>query len=243
MRFPAVHPGRCLFFAASVFLTAWGCQGPDAFYRNQDASVLKGTGGSDHGTGGATGTGGIAGTGTGGATGTGGEPTGTGGRATGTGGIATTGTGGRTTGTGGVAVTGTGGMVVVTGTGGMVVVTGTGGMVAGTGGVVGTTPCAGICDPSTTIVEFTVAVGKNYNSPNPVPLTEACFETTSGIMHANCSNLTGRTMIVNGGATVHATGMSPDTCANFVLPAPVNGGFCFQFTAGSPNYAAFSAYY
>jgi hypothetical protein len=36
--------------------------------------------------------------------------------------------------------------------------------------------------------------------------------------------------------------MTPDTCANFTLPAAKNGGYCFHFSAGLQSYAGFSVF-
>ncbi|HTB61701.1 MAG TPA: hypothetical protein VLC06_27765 [Polyangia bacterium] len=220
-----------------------------------------GTGG-DKGTGGFDATGGITGTGgraTGGITGAGGRATGgitgTGGRATGgitgTGGF--TGTGGRGTGglTGAAGGRGTGGITGAAGrrgTGGTTGAAGergTGGFTGGggraTGGVTGaagsrgtagstgTGPCAGLCDSPTT---FTT---ESYSSGD-VGTGAACFETTASIQGGNCSNVAApRTFSVNG---------KVETCGQNwpSLPAKIDGGYCFQFTAGTPDYSAFTTF-
>jgi cellulose 1,4-beta-cellobiosidase len=116
---------RGLILAAILAAAVWGCQGPDAFFRQLDAGTSTGgtlgagTGGFHGGSGGLSGSGGA---------GTGGKVSGSGGKAAGTGGtVLTAGTGGTTGGTGG----GTGG-VTGGGTGGAAV--GTGGAIVGTGG-------------------------------------------------------------------------------------------------------------
>jgi hypothetical protein len=250
----ALTRGLGLGLVAGVVL--FGCQGPDEFFRGDDGG-FSGFGGSptgsggDTGTGGFTSTGGITGTGgllaTGGFTGTGGKATG---GFTGTGGTATggiKGTGGTATGgikgTGGTAtggIKGTGGMATggFTGTGGRATggaggratggTTGTGGT-SGTAGSTGTGPCAGLCTSPTT---FTT---QSYSSGN-VGTGAACFETTVSIQGGNCSNVPApRTFSVNG---------KVETCGQNwpSLPAKIDGGYCFQFTAGSPDYSAFTTF-
>jgi hypothetical protein len=256
----ALTRGLGLGLVAGVFLFA--CQGPEEFFRSDDAGV-PGFGGSalgaggDFGTGGGTGTGGIEATG--GITGAGGRATGgitgTGGRATGgirgTGGL--TGTGGRATGgiTGAAGERGTGGITGAAGrrgTGGLTGAAGergTGGFTGGggratggttgsagsrgTAGSTGTGPCAGLCDSPT---KFTT---ESYSSGN-VGTGAACFETTASIMGGNCSNVTApRTFSVNG---------KEETCGQNwpSLPAKIDGGYCFQFTAGTPDYSAFATF-
>jgi len=230
--------GRLLMLVAAATIPAAACQGPEAFYRNElhaGAGGFEepppGTGGTPMGTGGApTGTGGMA-------MGTGGMLRGTGGMAMGTGGIR--GTGGTAMGTGGMR--GTGGMTLP-GTGGAMDAGTDGKMDAGTDGTTGTTPCAGLCAASTMIKTFTVMAGTTYNVSSVGTTAEACYETKSAVTHANCNNLSGRTLSVNGGSGHTDTGANPN-CSNFVLPATRNGGFCFQFSAGMPDYAAFSVYY
>ena len=237
----------------------FGCQGPEEFFRADDDGGLSGFGGSPPGTGGDTGTGGfVTGTGgieaTGGITGTGGIRgtggratggiTGTGGRATGgitgTGGTATggiTGTGGRR-GTGGVTgaagARGTGGITGAAGSKGTGGITGAAGARAtggatGAAGSTGTGPCAGLCDSPT---KFTT---ESYSSGN-VGTGAACFETTASIQGGNCSNVTApRTFSVNG---------KVETCGQNwpSLPAKIDGGYCFEFTAGTPDFSAFTTF-
>jgi hypothetical protein len=250
---------RGLGFGLLTGIFLFACQGPDEFFRAGDDGGLSGFGGSPVGTGGVTGTGGIEATGgvtgtggraTGGVTGTGGTHTGgvtgTGGTATGgiTGAAGTRGTGGLTgtagtRGTGGLTGTagtrGTGGLTGTAGTRGTGGLTGTAGT-RGTGGTTGgagatgTGPCAGLCDNPTT---FTTA---SYSSGN-VGTGAACFETTASILGGNCSNVSApRTFSVNG--KVETCGQNWPT----PLPAKIDGGYCFQFSAGTPDFSAFTTF-
>lgn len=258
MRVPMINLGRLLLLATAFALAAWGCQGPDAFYRDDAGHLDEGVGGHSVGVGGTQGEGG-AGTGgmemgTGGMTmtmGTGGMAMGTGGRTTGVGGGAmgtggkVTGTGGKVTGTGGM-VAGTGGMVTgtggkATGTGGKATgtggkVAGTGGMVTGTGGATGTTPCSGLCAAGITVTEFTVTSMTAYGSGNFNTANALCYETTDQPTRGNCSNFNSRTLSING---TDVTAM----CSLYTVPAARNGGFCFQVSAGTETFASFSTYY
>jgi hypothetical protein len=87
-----------------------------------------------------------------------------------------------------------------------------------------------LCDNPTT---FTTA---SYSSGN-VGTGAACFETTANIMGGNCSNVTApRTFSLNG---------KVETCGQnwpSPLPAKLDGGYCFQFTAGSPDFSAFTTF-
>ncbi len=256
--------GLGLGLLTGLFL--FGCQGPDEFLRADEDAGLSGFGGSPLGTGGDRGTGGF-GVGTGGIEATGGI-TGTGGRATGgitgTGGIRATGgiigTGGSATGgitgaagrrgtgglTGAAGARGTGGLMGAAGargTGGLMGAAGrrgTGGLTGaagarGTGGITGaagstgTGPCAGLCDSPT---KFTT---ESYSSGN-VGTGAACFETMASIQGGNCSNVTApRTFSVNG--TVETCGQNWPS-----LPAKIDGGYCFEFSAGSPEFSAFTTF-
>jgi hypothetical protein len=249
--------GLGLGLVAGIFLFA--CQGPEEFFRADDDAGFSGLGGSRPGTGGDFGAGGDTGTGgleaTGGITGAGGRATGglmgTGGGATGgvTGAGGFTGTGGRATGgiTGAAGGRGTGGITGAAGrrgTGGITGAAGergTGGLRGGggraTGGItgaagsrgMGTGPCAGLCDSAT---NFTT---ESYSSGN-VGTGAACFETTANIRGGNCNNVTApRTFSVNG---------KVETCGQNwpSLPAKIDGGYCFQFTAGTPDYSAFTTF-
>jgi len=233
------------------------CQGPDEYFRN--GGSVNGEGGSGIETGGITGTGGVHETGgvtgtgglraTGGVTGAAGRAatggvTGAAGRAA-TGGV--TGAAGRTaTGgfTGAAGRTGTAGTTGAAGTRGGGGRTGTGGITGGAGrgaagtsgragasgaaGADGTGPCAGLCDMP---IEIKTA---SFTSGN-VGTAAACYETTVSIMGGNCSNVPApRTFTINGKA---------QSCAsNFTLPAKVNGGYCFEFSAGTPEYSAFTTF-
>ena len=209
----------------SVFSTAaliLGCQDPEGFRQTADAGLGAGSGGR-LGTGGASGTGGS---GTGGFIGSGGSGTGgligSGSGGSGTGG---SGTGGRAT--GGSAGSGTGGRASGgSGTGGRS--TGGGGGSIGTGGVggTGTGPCTGLCDNPIVIPAVL------YSSGN-LGTGATCHETTASIQGGNCSNIPiPRTFSVNG-TQVPCPGNWP------TLPARKNGGYCFQASAGSPNFASF----
>ena len=93
----------------------------------------------------------------------------------------------------------------------------------------GTGPCAGLCDSPT---KFTT---ESYSSGN-VGTGTACFETTVTILGGNCSNVTApRTFSVNG---------KVETCGQNwpSLPTKIDGGYCFQFTAGSPDFSAFTTF-
>ena len=85
------------------------------------------------------------------------------------------------------------------------------------------TPCASFCSPDTVIAT------QSYGNSN-IGTGAACYSTTFPISAMNCGNMTGRTMSVNGTAI---------DCNNPVLPAKVNGGYCFQATAGGYSYAYF----
>jgi hypothetical protein len=100
------------------------------------------------------------------------------------------------------------------------------------GGVVGTGPCATFCAAATNVIDFMVS--GSFQS-GPVGALEVCYETTSAVVQANCSNFTSRTLTVNTAA---------ETCnnLNFTLPARVNGGYCFHISAGSPSTASFSVF-
>jgi hypothetical protein len=242
----ALARGLGLTLLAGIFLFA--CQGPEEFLRDGDDGGLSGFGGSPPGTGGETGTGGFRATGgvtgtggraTGGTPGTGGTRatggvTGTGGnRATGgvTGTAGTRGTGGLT---GAAGTRGTGGLTGTAGTRGTGGLTGTAGTrgtagTTGSAGATGTGPCAGLCDSPTM---FTTA---SYSSGN-VGTGAVCFETTASIMGGNCSNVTApRTFSVNGKVEACGQNWSP-------LPAKLDGGYCFQFSAGSPDFSAFTTF-
>lgn len=182
------------------------------------AGSHAGTGGTaGHATGGAVATGGVVATG-----GAHGGSIGTGGRATG--GIV--GTGGIAPGTGGTGNTGN--------TGGRGAAGGSSGGGGSAGGAVGTGPCAGLCTPAT---DFKFSSGTTYQSPS-LGTTAVCYEvaTTLTIQGGGCSNCTvstpARTVKINGTTVPNNGGWSS-------LPAKVNGGYCVQITAGSPDYTTF----
>jgi hypothetical protein len=91
----------------------------------------------------------------------------------------------------------------------------------------GTTPCSGRCSP------IVVKTGQNQQSGN-LGTGAICRETT-GVTFAggNCSNMTGRTITVNG------TTMS---CNGWTIPAKVNNGYCVQVTSGGLSYASYSTW-
>jgi hypothetical protein len=142
----------------------------------------------------------------------------------GTGGTATGGvaTGGRAT--GGVA---TGGRA----TGGVA----TGGAVSTGGGPIVTTctpdgPCTGQSCPICTV--FTTIT---YNS-SVLGTGASCYETTAAIQNGNCGNfVVPRTLTINGTYMDCPSSWS-------VLPAKVNGGYCFVISAGDYAWAYFSTY-
>jgi hypothetical protein len=95
-----------------------------------------------------------------------------------------------------------------------------------------------LCAASAIQTPFTVT-GNSYGVSQVGTVDEICYETKSAVTHFNCNNLTGRSLSVNGG-TGHTTDCNGN---NLSLPAARNGGFCFQFTAGQPPYAAFSVFF
>jgi hypothetical protein len=90
----------------------------------------------------------------------------------------------------------------------------------------GTTPCSAWC---TSPLVFS---GPNYQSGN-LGTGAVCRETTAVLHGGNCSNISGRTLTVNGVAM---------NCGGWTLPAPVNGGYCVQVTAGTPDYTSFATW-
>jgi hypothetical protein len=210
-----------------------GCQGPDTFLRNGgnngSGGSSFGAGGSSPGSGGRAGSGGTSfgsgGSGTGGAA-TGGR-TGSGGSSVGgmTGGGGMTGTGGARD-AGADATTGAGG----SGAGGAIVVFD--GSADSEAGMAARGFCDSFCSPTANVVLFTVGTG--FHSPQTITTDEWCFSTGSAVNGANCSNFTGRTLTVNGVA-------QPNCGTNFTPPA-VNGGWCFQISAGTPTFAAIAVF-
>jgi len=215
-------------------LASGGSFGTGGITLSTGGTIAPGTGGA----GGRVSTGGTAGGGKGGSPviGTGGHASGgavaTGGTAAG----GTVGTGGRamggSVGSGGIAP-GTGG----SGNGGHPATGGSSGMGGSAGGSVGTGPCAGLCAPAT---DFKFSSGTTYNSGN-LGTAAVCYEvtTTLTIQGGGCSNCT-----VNSPArTVKINGMAASNNAAWSnIPAKVNGGYCVQITAGTPDYTGFYTY-
>lgn len=210
-------------------LASGGTIGTGGFMLSTGGTAIPATGGAA----GHASTGGTAGSGHGASGGTGGQATGgavaTGGThaggSVGTGGHnagGSIGTGGITPGTGGAGTGGRGGAGGSMATGGSA------------GGAVGTGPCAGLCTPAT---DFKFSSGTTYQSPS-LGTTAVCYEiaTALTIQGGGCSNCTvsspARTVKINGTTVPNNGGWSN-------LPAKVNGGYCFQITAGSPDYTSF----
>jgi len=230
-----------LWLGVAIAAGVWGCQPPDTFLRSgsggQVGSGQGGVGLGGHtGTGGATGLGGT--NGIGGATGTGGGAgaagrTGTGG---GTGVAGTTGAGGR--GTGGVVGAGgtpDGGAPDRAGAGGMIGTGGAAGADAGSdadsGSVGGTGPCAGLC-ANPIIITMVQLPSTNQGTD------ATCYESTLTHQGGNCGNfMAPRTFSINGTVIPICT-----SGGNFSLPARVNGGYCFQSSAGQPQFAYFGLF-
>lgn len=231
----------CLVWLGTVAAAGiGGCQGPDTFLRKDDGSGGVGASGFGGfiGLGGAIGLGGFVGLG--GSPGIGGGGAGTGGRV---------GTGGR--GTGGTVVVGTGGSPGtggrdggapdLAGSGGRVGTGGAPGMDAGhdaEGGVVGTGPCAGLCANP---------IAPPGATPTSVPSTNqgvgaTCYEVIGNFQGGNCGNfMAPRTLSING--VVVPTCGATTSGGNFNLPATrINGGYCFQATAGEFSYAYFGLF-
>jgi hypothetical protein len=95
-------------------------------------------------------------------------------------------------------------------------------------GPVGTGPCAGLCsNPST--VRPAVASGD-------LGVEATCDEVIGDITHLVCGNFVApRTLKVNN-VTVSCAG------GGVALPAPRNGGWCMQASAGQYSYAYFNTY-
>jgi hypothetical protein len=234
--------GFCLWVGAVALAGFWGCQGPDTFIRKEGSGGTTGAGGF-RGAGGAIGVGGHVGIGGTIGTGTGG---GVGGHI-GTGGAvadASTDTGGLT-GTGGARDGGVDGPGpdVMTGTGGRAIVDASsdveGGVVAGTG------PCAGICDPSTVVTTFTVTPGHDFHSSAAtLGLGEGCFASTADsiVQGIVCSNFTAS----GGNRMISVNGVADPTCAfgapGFTVPPKISGGYCFQISAGVPDFAGLTVF-
>ena len=94
--------------------------------------------------------------------------------------------------------------------------TGTGGS-GGSGGSGGTGPCASLCSSPTMLAAQSDSVAN-------LGTGAGCFQSSFPINGYSCGNMSGRTFSVNG---------QPVTCGgNATLPAMLNGGYCFQATAG-----------
>ena len=95
----------------------------------------------------------------------------------------------------------------------------------------GTGPCAGLCNGPTI---FTV--NGSFQSGN-LGTGAVCYQTTSVVHGGNCGNFVSpRTLSVNG-TTEPCTGQNWST-----VPAPRNGGYCIQTTAGNQSWAYFTAF-
>jgi hypothetical protein len=87
-------------------------------------------------------------------------------------------------------------------------------------------PCANLCSPAI------VKTGPAIQSGN-LGTGAICHETTSDLTGGNCSNMTGRTLTVNG------TTMN---CNGWTLPAKRNNGYCIRVTRGGRSYASYSTW-
>jgi hypothetical protein len=92
----------------------------------------------------------------------------------------------------------------------------------------GTNPCAAFCSSPT------VFSSSNYQA-GALGTGAVCRETTAALSGVNISNIAGRALKVNGVAYVADGNIS-------ALPAKVNGGYCFQATAGGLDYASFATW-
>jgi hypothetical protein len=61
-----------------------------------------------------------------------------------------------------------------------------------------------------------------------------CYESTYALNGFNCGNMSGRTFQVNGQTITCGSNMTP--------PAKVNGGYCFQMSAGGSSSAYFGTW-
>ena len=76
--------------------------------------------------------------------------------------------------------------------------------------------------------------GSNYSSGN-LGTAAVCRETTTNIGGGGRYNMGGRTFSINGVAMGSSDGP-------YTLPAKVNGGYCFQVTAGGLDYASYNSW-
>jgi inhibitor of cysteine peptidase len=93
----------------------------------------------------------------------------------------------------------------------------------------GATPCSGLCaDP----VGF---AGPSFTGVN-LGTAARCYETTAPLVSGGCGNFAAsRTLTVNGAPM-------PCTGAAWALPAPRNGGYCIQASAGDMPWAWFTVW-
>jgi hypothetical protein len=233
-RFPVARPlTLCLWLgsiaAIGFFLFGFaGCQGPDTFLRKptgggSGGGSSFGTGG--HGTGGTLGTGGSTGSGgsgVGGHTGTGGS--------SGTGG--SFGVGGARD--GGPDAPGAGG----SGMGGAQF----DGSADSEAGITQRGACDTFCAPTTPVFDIVVMGGQGASSDKLIKTTgEICLATSpsSMVQGVVCSSFTA----MGGNRMLSINGVLNAACA-WPNPAPpkVNGGYCFQISAGVPDYAAIAVF-
>jgi hypothetical protein len=92
----------------------------------------------------------------------------------------------------------------------------------------GTNPCAAFC-PSPTV--FTTS---NYQA-GALGTGASCRETTASLSGVNISNISGRTLSING------TAFASDGTIS-ALPPKVNGGYCIQATAGGLSFASYATW-
>ena len=178
-----------------------------------------GSGGASAGSGGASAGSGGASAGSGGASaGSGGASAGSGGASAGSGG-ASAGSGGASAGSGGASA-GSGGASA-----------GSGGVAGGGGGTGGGGPCAGLCaNPKSFTINGSFQSGS-------IGTGAVCLATTNPVHGGNCGNFVNpRSLSVNGQAR-------PCNAGNWAtIPAPRNGGYCIQATAGNQPWAFITAW-
>jgi hypothetical protein len=83
----------------------------------------------------------------------------------------------------------------------------------------GTNPCASYCSNPVTMTAQSSQIGNLSTSA-------VCYQSSYSISSGNCGNLSGRTFTINGDVVNCSGGNFPS------LPPKVNGGYCFQATAG-----------
>jgi hypothetical protein len=91
----------------------------------------------------------------------------------------------------------------------------------------GSTPCASFCAPPT-------VMASQSDSITNISTNAVCYETTYAVNGFNCGNMSGRTFQVNGQTITCGSNMTP--------PAKVNGGYCFQMSAGGSSSAYFGTW-